>query len=206
MLLNEKNVYKSTIFMIGATLIHPSALVIIPLIIIAKIVKSNRLFVSIVLFFLSILFILYPLLFNAISIVLSFLPAHYYTIYFQQDLVTSLRSLILSSILLVAILMGVPKDSDKLSFYFRLSIIGLSISLFSFRIAMIHRISDYFTLFYLIGFLVALKYVKSIYIKYASLSSIVLIYSFRYISFFTTPLWQPFWNYRTILELFLLGR
>lgn len=208
----QKNVIAYCIWVILAALFHNSAIVLLPVYWFLQIRKTKRLYV-IAAIALIIVFLSYQESFmSLVEWVLGQLNIVNYNYYFETTTGNSLRSVVLSSIILfyASINLYFIKDK-KTEIYTKLWFIALMCNVLSYRLSMFTRIEMYFSVFSVVAFPVI--YLKNrrtpifrrkfmnLLNNYVFPALICTIHILRYYSFFTTPLWEPFYTYHTILEL-----
>lgn len=183
-------------FVLAAFGFHTSAIILLPFYFILTEKKINVAYIFIGLTI--ILFLLFSSLFDyAMSEFLKLFPG--YAIYYENAVQSSLRSFSLSLFFFIFILININKlDGDKIVFA-KLGLISAALSLFTIKFAMISRFGMYFDVFLIVALPCLLSTIKSLPLRWLCLYFIVLIYMLRYVSFFNTPLWEPFFNYQTIM-------
>lgn len=139
-----------------------------------------------------------------------------YVEYFSSGKTNSLRSVLLSSIFYVYVIINIRKLSGVNLAYAKLYLIGISLSLVAYRASMLTRPEMYFDIFSVVVLPNMLKINREIersqaislnksYPAGLFLSNYVLptlmitVYLLRYYSFFTNPLWVAFTTYHTII-------
>lgn len=184
------------LFVLLATGMHSSAIILLPLYFLLTEKPFNKKYLFMTMGGLGVL--LFTPLFDMIAIkLLEYFPRyrHYYT----EGLQNSLRSTIISSFYLFLIAFNLGKLKGKEIIYGKLSLIATFLSVLAIKVSMITRVGMYFDLFLIITIPhIFIRIEKKI---YRQILFIVLIgiYLLRYYSFFTTPLWESFRKYQTIL-------
>lgn len=176
---------------------HSSAIILMPLyfLLTEKPYSKKYLFVTISVLGLLLFTPLFDIIANK---ALDYLPNHY-RFYYNQGLQNSIRATLISSFYLFLIAFNLGKLKGKEIIYGKLSLIATILSVLAIKVSMITRVGMYFDLFLIITIPhIFSKIEKKI---YRQILFIVLIgiYLLRYYSFFTTPLWESFREYQTIL-------
>ncbi|MGK0713940.1 EpsG family protein [Aerococcus urinaeequi] len=184
------------VFILFATGMHSSAIMLLPLYFILTEKPFNRKYLFMTIATLGLL--LFTPLFDMIANKsLEYLP--HYEHYYNQGLENSLRATIISSFYLFLVAFNLSKLQGKEIIYGKLALISTILSILAIKVAMITRIGMYFNIF----LIVAIPHIFSRIEKkiYRQILFIVLIgiYLLRYYSFFTNPLWESFREYQTIL-------
>lgn len=176
---------------------HVSAIILLPIYFILTEKKFNNKKLFLILG--TLLFLIVTPLFDIIvNKILEYMPNNY-RYYYNQGLQNSIRATIISSFYLFLIVFNLGKLKGKEIIYGKLSLIATILSVLAIKISMITRIGMYFDLFLIITIPhIFTRIEKKI---YRQILFIVLIgiYLLRYYSFFTTPLWESFREYQTIL-------
>lgn len=196
-----------------AALFHKSAIVLLPVFLIAneKPVKNWHI-VAVVCVILFLLFS--PSKVNELtSMFLEYFNDKTYTAYINGSNweTNSLRATLLSSLYLVYIFINIKKLRGSTLLYSKLYSIAIIFAIMAYRIPMATRFQMYFDLFSLValpGIIETnLKNEKSDRISilinvYAFPLLLLVIYILRYYSFFVNPLWEKFTEYKTIFGAF----
>lgn len=185
------------LFVLIATGFHSSAIFLLPLYLILNEKAFGKRGV-LVTFILTILLLFTPLFDVITNKFFEYFPK--YEVYYEMDKQNSLRSMIISSFFYLFLLFNINKLSGKELVYGKLSLIAAMISMLTIKIAMISRIGMYFDLFLIITIPQIIDKFSSNTQKYVFILLILSLYLLRYISFFTTPLWESYFNYETILN------
>lgn len=198
-----------------AAQMHQTAWVLLPMYFYFNLKKTPKteLFERWVFIILPIVLIAFsPLLNKLIEIVLGLFSDNLnYLNYITTNQPNSLRSTLLTSIFYVYVLMNIGRTEGKVYQYSRLYLTGLLFSILAFRYSMFGRVQMYFDIFGVISLPMIIracnKNVRSnadkIINVYIFPMLILVIFILRYYSFFTTPLWQYFFEYKTILSLWI---
>jgi len=183
-----------------SSLFHKSAIVLLPIYFVVNTKEISKSFIvlyTIVLYFLVFSPFFNNLLLKILS--LDFFPSKY-MYYYNQGLRNSLRATLISSYFYFLLAFNIKKFNYENIVYAKLSLIGISFNLLAYQIAMLTRIQMYFDVFFIISFPIIFSNMKNKFYKYFFLIVFIMIYILRYYSFFTNPLWEPFWHYQTILS------
>ena len=193
------------------TLFHQSAIALLPIYFIAndrKISNKFLLFVVIVIF--ALLFS-QNLIFSILELILPLFNNLNYVYYANEGSTNSLRATLLSSVYLIYVLVNVGKMEGKALVYSKLYLISCILVVLSYKLSMLTRLQMYFDTFSIVSLPLIWISSKSftyserrwgkvirIINLYALPGLIMVIYLLRYYSFFTNPLWEPFFTYDTI--------
>ena len=89
--------------------------------------------------------------------------------------------------------------------------IGVAFNVLAYRLSMLTRIEMYFTIYSIAAFPMMIKNSWDVTQKHSKLYNlinqwalptlIILVYALRYYSFFTNSMWEPFFDYQTILGI-----
>jgi hypothetical protein len=184
-------------FILLATGMHSSAIILLPIYFFLTEKPFNKKYLFITMTVLGIL-LFTPVFDITVDKLLEYLPNHY-RYYYNQGLQNSIRATLISSFYLFLIAFNLGKLKGKEIIYGKLSLIATILSVLAIKVSMITRVGMYFDLFLIITIPhIFSKIEKKI---YRQILFIVLIgiYLLRYYSFFTTPLWESFREYQTIL-------
>lgn len=129
---------------------------------------------------------------------LEYLPKHYEN-YYEQELQNSILSTLISVIFVVFIAFNLSKLKGNEVIFGKLSLIASIISVLAFKVSMISRIGMYFDLFLIITIPQILNKIPNKSYRMIILTILMLIYIMRYYSFFSNPMWESYWHYKTIL-------
>ena len=186
------------LFSLLAVGMHSSAVILLPLYFIFTTKKLNKrvVFIS----YVSLVALLTTPLFDIIAYkTLEYMPAHYTYIYFEDPVQNSLRSVFISSFFFFLVSFNVHRLEGKEVVYGKLSLIGTMLPLLASKVAMISRINMYFSLFLIVTIPHIFSNIEHKVYRQILFISMITIYILRYYSFFTTPLWESFVRYGTIL-------
>lgn len=185
------------IFIFLAAGMHSSAIILLPLYFLLTEKPFSKKYVFGTMFFLGLL--LFTPLFDIIANkLLEYLPNHY-RYYYDQGLQNSIRATIISSFFLFLIAFNLGKLKGKEIIYGKLSLISTILSVLAIKVSMITRVGMYFDLFLIITIPNIFSRIEKKIYKQILFIALIGIYLLRYYSFFTTPLWESFREYRTIL-------
>lgn len=205
------------ILILTASLIHKSALILLPVYFIANDKPIKKLHIGI-LMVVTLALLINPDLFLGITgrVLPLFNDKNYFS-YFDSGNSNSLRSILLTLIPLCYLLLNSSRMQGKSLIWLKLSIISYLLSILAFRSTALIRIRMYFEIFSIIAipqvFLAinrredisaggnadAAHTVFSVINRYLLPVLIVLIYLFKYYTFFQDPVWKSFLHYKTIL-------
>jgi len=184
-------------FVILASGMHASATILLPVyfLITEKINKKIQLIT------LSMLFLLLftPLFDSITNILMQYYPSHY-EFYYNEQSGNSLRATLLSSIFFFVVFFNLNKLEQKEIVYAKLSLIGTIFSMLAFKLSMVTRFSMYFEVFLIITIPQILNKIPNKILRYTILILLLLIYVLRYYSFFNNPLWEKFWEYKSLFN------
>lgn len=192
----KRQMYKYILLVLIAAGFHSSALILLPFYIILsenKIGKRGVLLSLII----TVLLLTTPLFDIVANKFFEYFPS--YEHYYELGIQNSLRSTIISGLFYLLIIMNINKLSGKELAYGKLSLIGGMISILTIKVSMISRIGMYFDIFLVLTIPQILDKYNSKLKKYTVVILILILYLLRYVSFFTTPLWESYFNYETIL-------
>lgn len=176
---------------------HSSAIILIPLYFFLTEKPFNKKYVFGTMFVLGLL--LFTPLFDIVANkLLDYLPNHY-RYYYNQGLQNSLRATLISSFYLFLIVFNLGKLKGKEIIYGKLSLISTILSLLAIKVSMITRVGMYFDLFLIITIPHIFSRIEKKIFRQILFIVLIGIYLLRYYSFFTTPLWESFREYQTIL-------
>jgi hypothetical protein len=180
-----------------ATGMHASAILLAPLYFLLTEKPFNKKYLFITFLVLG-LFLFTPLFDITANKVLDYLPNHY-RYYYNQGLKNSLRATIISSFYLFLVAFNLGKLKGKEIIYGKLSLISTILSVLAIKVSMISRVGFYFDLFLIITIPHIFSRIEKKIYRQILFIVLIGIYLLRYYSFFTTPLWESFREYKTIL-------
>lgn len=141
-----------------------------------------------------------------------------YSSYIGDGNGNTLRATILSAVYFVYILFNLPNLEGKYLIYGKMYLYSTILAILAYRVSMFTRLQMYFDIFSIIivPYLMINRPMNGkimIYIenprktiwdfcnRYILPGLIILIYFLRYYSFFTNPMWEKFFTYKTVIEL-----
>ena len=206
----KRKILPYIILIVTAALIHKSAIILLPIYFVAndkKIKNKNLLFVI----FIILIFVFIPKYFyDLLNYVLSFFNDKNFNFYVSEGMNNSIRSVILSSIIFVYVVLNIKKLSGKELMYSKLYLISLILNILSINISMITRVQMYFDIFAIITIPAIFNINNNSNIKekrfllflnkYFLPFLVIIIFCLRYYSFFTNPLWKEFFTYISIFS------
>ena len=185
------------VFILLATGMHSSAIILLPLyfILTDKHFKKKYVFATMAILLTLIFTPMFDIIANE---VLEYMPNHY-RYYYNQSLQNSLRATLISSVYFFLIAFNIGKLKGKEIIYGKLSLISTIISVLAVKVSMITRIGMFFDIFTIVTIPQIFNRIDKKIYKQLLFIMLIAIYILRYYSFFTNPLWDSFWNYKTIL-------
>lgn len=197
------------IFIFLATTCHISAIILVPFYFIANDRKVNKIQVITVVSILLILLLEENIFDRVLQYGLNFFDNLNYNAYVLQE-GNSLRAVLLSAVWFVYLVVNINKLRGSTLMFTKLSLVGYIFAILAYYSGMFGRLKMYFEIFSIISIPMIMYQNKisfrgknkalHIINKYALPMLIFVIYILRYYSFFTNPLWKPFWEYHTILS------
>lgn len=194
----KRRIVPYVIFILLATGMHSSAIILLPLYFILTDKQFNRKYTFITIL-LTILLFVTPLFDIIINKFLLYMPR--YRHYFMEVQQNSLRATIISSFYLFLVLLNIGKLRGKEVIYGKLSLIATILSILAVKVSMITRVGMYFDLFLIITIPQIFNRIEKNIYKQILFIIMIAIYLLRYYSFFTNPMWESFRNYKTILGI-----
>lgn len=214
---SQRKVVPYLLLMVAASLFHMSAIFLLPAYFImdTKPVKSGAIVIILLVLFLGLYIV------DVQSVLLSvarFLGNSNYLYYASTDLQNSLRATLLTAIYFIFVLTNLPKLKGRMLVYGKLYLVGTMLGVLAFRASMLTRIQMYFDIFSVVvipAIMVELRKEGIVKVDpkhpiasmwacvnhYALPILIFAVFILRYYSFFTNPMWEPFFEYHTIFEL-----
>lgn len=198
-LINGKRI--TSVFMAFLSMIfHKSSLLVLPFVFILNKKKNKKLWVDSLLI-VTIILLITPLFNVVIDFMLPYFPSHYESAYLSENLGNSLISVIMSFVIYFIILINYKKLEGNEIILGKLSLIGASISVLTYKIAMLSRFQSYFDVFFIVLFPLIIEKQNTKFKKILIITLVIGIYALRYYSFFTNPLWiEGYSKYRTIFS------
>ncbi len=207
----KKKIIPYSICIIMAAMFHKTAIVLLPVYFWANDQQVSRKRCIAICF--SILFLLLSpdVLMSLLEKAVSYFDSANYKYHLAQEMTNSLRSVLLTGITLIYIIIKLPYLKGKTLVYTKLWGVGIAFNVLAYRLAMLTRLEMYFSIFSIVAFpLMVMDSWRTI-TQHSRLYNflcqwvfpgiIIVVYLLRYYSFFTNPMWEPFFEYKTILGL-----
>ena len=202
----KKKIIPYLLMIILAANIHNSAWTLLPIYFLANDRKIGKR-TLIVVIAVVLVFLIGGNMFKSIAEkILNLLDNKNYLSHLQKDTGSSLRSVILSSLFLIYLLINIRKLDGWFAVCAKMYLIGTIISVLVYHINMLGRMQYYFDVFMVVVIPAIMKRNSNerntafgIINKYFLPIMLFVILVARYINFFNTPLYEPFVHYRTIL-------
>lgn len=192
----ERKIFPYIIFVLLATGMHSSAIILLPLYFVLTQKKFDKKYLFITVFLVIVL--IFTPVFDLILVkALEYMPR--YKHYYNQGIQNSLRSTLISSFYLLLVTFNLGKLKGKEIVYGKLSLIATIISILAIKLSMIARIGMYFDIFLIVTIPHIFNRIEKKLNKQILFTILIAIYLLRYYSFFTNPLWESFREYSTIL-------
>lgn len=199
------------IIVLLASLVHASAIILLPFYFIANDRKMGKVQVLIIITVFLILLVSGDVFNDLMEKFIEMFDNTQYEHYVEEGDSNSLRATLLSSIFFVYVAINVPRLKGAALASSKLYLIGCICSVLAFRLSMLTRVQMYFDIFSIVSIPLIIKSNLSnehkplwiIINRYVFPILIFTIYVLRYYSFFTNPLWEAFTEYHTILEVLL---
>ncbi|NLL06783.1 MAG: EpsG family protein [Clostridiaceae bacterium] len=185
------------IFLLLAIGMHSSAVILLPLYFFLTEKPFNKKYLYGMLAILAAL-LFTPLLDLVANKLLVYMPPHY-QYYYNQGLQNSIRATIISSFYMFLVIFNLGKLKGKEIIYGKLSLIATILSVLAVKVSMITRVGMYFDLFLIITIPQIFSRMEKKLYRQVLFIVLIVIYLMRYYSFFTTPLWESYREYHTIL-------
>lgn len=195
--LYEKKFIKFFCFILIAAGFHKSALIILPFLFIVFVKRINILLL--ILIVLSLLFLVLNNGFEfLIEIGIKYFPD--YSSYVEQGARNSIYNLLISCVFFTIIIVNINKLKGKQFYYSLLGLISTIFSILTYKLSMLMRIGMYFEIYLVISLPIIVMSVKNKIFRFLIIIFVLLIYGYRYFSFFTDPLWiEKYSDYHTII-------
>lgn len=195
----KKNLVKYSLLIMIATGFHASAIIVFPVYFLLnekKITQKKKVFI-----FVGVITLLFTPVFDLLAYrLLEYLPSHY-KFYYEQGLQNTIRATLISSVYFFVVLFNINKLQGREIIYGKLSLIATVLSILAMKISMITRIGMYFDIFLIVTLPQIFSIIEKKSYKYILMVLLMLIYFFRYYSFFTDPVWSKYYGvYKTILN------
>jgi hypothetical protein len=179
---------------------HASAIIILPFYFLLN--QSKIKMRWIIIYLVTIIILLVSPIFELIaSNIMAYFPQYQH--YLTSDSTSSLRSSIVTSIILFIVLLNINKMEGKEIIFGKLALVALALSILSYKLTMLARIGMYFDIYLIIALPVICRKIENTVLRYLVYAAIISIYFFRYISFFSNPMWQEYYStYHTVFSNF----
>lgn len=200
------------LIILASALIHQTAILLLPMYFYFNLARTKRVerIERIVFIVLPIVLLAASsLLNNLINYVLGYFGNNLnYLSYIENNTPNSLRSTLLTAVFYVYVVFNLNKVEGKAYQYSRMYLCGLFFAILSYRYNMFGRFQMYFDIFGIVSLPMILNGCKTkmqgtgiakLMNRYLFPAVIVAIFILRYYSFFTTPLWEYFFEYKTFL-------
>lgn len=205
-----------SILILLATMMHKSAIVLLPIYFVTSPISFRRRHVCAVLMALGILLTMVDLT----AIVLWFselVNDNSYFYYVKGGVTNSLRATLLTGISFVYVLGNLPRLKDRELVYGKLYLISTALGVLAFRMSMLTRIQMYFDIFAVVAIPAIIRAdlergvirvdrdnlpetLWNVVNRFVLPTLVFLVYGLRYYSFFTNPSWSAFFSYHTIFS------
>lgn len=205
------------IMITAGALFHKSAVLLLPVwfVLNEKPVRRRTMFAVVLMLFVLLIFV------DVNGVVLSVAKQFddvNYVYYASSGRGNSLRATLLTAIIFLYVLGNLPNLQGRTLVYGKLYLVGLTLGILAIHVSMLTRIQMYFDIFAIVTLpaiykmnresgpvLVRPKHVFGtlwdLCNKYFLPILIFTVYVLRYYSFFTNPMWQSFYTYRTIFSV-----
>jgi len=186
-----------TALIILATGMHTSAALLLPFYLILNQKKVSK--ISKILICLFIILMLFtPLSRIMITTALNFFPQ--YEDYFSsgEGLDFGLGAIINTLFFFLLIFLNINKLAEKQRVYGKLYLTAITLTFIARVAPMITRVGMYFDVFIIIALPMVFSKMKKGYTRSLAFAVMILIYIARLHAFYTNPMWESFWEYRTI--------
>lgn len=194
----QKKIAWYFVFVLLATGMHTSAIILLPLYFILNEKKITQ--KQIIIIFISIAILIATPAFDLLANkILEYMPSHY-RIYYDQGLENSLRATLLSSFFFFFLIFNLKLLKGKEIIYGKLALIASIVSLLAFKVSMINRVGMYFDIFMIISIPTIFGKMERGLNKKVIFIIMLAIFILRYYSFFANPMWESFLNYTTIFN------
>lgn len=205
----NKRIFPYIICITLACLIHVSAIILLPLYFLANKKHIDKRWILIVLLGLLFMIVYGKDIVNSILQSFAGELSLNYSYYLLEEKSNSLRSIILTSITLIYIAINIPHLEGSTLMFSKLYFIGCIFGILAYHVSMLTRFQMYFDIFSIVSIPMIMYQnntqrtfkngVGLLVNKYFLPVLIFVVYGLRYYSFFTNPLWEPFYEYQTIL-------
>lgn len=207
----ERKFIKYLLLIALATLFHTSAIILLPIYLIANDKKVGRFQMIAFLVITIVLLSENSIVDMVITSVLDLLGNKQYEYYYSEGATNSLRATLLTGISFLYVLMNLKHLEGSQLLCGKLCLIGLLFGVLAYRVSMLTRLQMYFDIFSVVALPSIVEYHVSA--KESSIAKIIHLYGFpililiiyllRYYSFFSNPMWESFGTYHTFFEALL---
>lgn len=122
-----------------------------------------------------------------------------YEVYYKFGQSSGLRTALISGVLFLIVICNINRLEGRAMVYGKLALIAVSISMFAVRVVMIARVGMYFDIFLIVALPSILEKMNLKVNREIVFCMILAIYGMRYLSFFLSPEWSPYYgNYQTV--------
>jgi len=208
----RKKIIPYILLILIATLIHASAIILLPFYFVANEKKVG--IIQLVVFLMGVLILLLGWdLFDEFfsNLIIALFDDPNYIRYFEQDRQNTIRATLLTSVTGIYLLLNIRKLEGASLMCAKLYLIGIALGVLAYRVSMLTRFQMYFDIFSVVAIPSILQTNKEpkieepewlvILNKFVFPLLIFVIYLARYYSFFTNSLWEAFFTYKTILRI-----
>lgn len=205
----NKRIFPYIICITLACFIHVSAIILLPFYFLANKKHIDKRWILIVLLGLLFMIVYGKDIVNSILQSFAGELSVNYSYYLLEEKSNSLRSIILTSITLIYIAINIPHLEGSTLMFSKLYFIGCIFGILAYHVSMLTRFQMYFDIFSIVSIPMIMYQnntqrtfkngVGLLVNKYFLPVLIFVVYGLRYYSFFTNPLWEPFYEYQTIL-------
>ncbi|WP_238382807.1 EpsG family protein [Vibrio coralliirubri] len=193
-LINRKKLLY-VLIILAASEFHPSAVALLSLVVVPFNKRPSTMLKVTLVFSLPIM--LSSSVFSSLlGFILDFLPQYSH---YESGEGNSLRSVLLSFIIFLFILIRMNTVDDKHVPFVNMTLISSYLSLLAFNLGMLTRFAIYFDVFSIVGMPVLFSNLRKDKKAFLFGLLVLAIYILRYYSFFTNNLWQPFFQYNSVI-------
>lgn len=184
------------LMILTATGFHKSAIIILPLYLFLNDSKIKKKWLAILVAGVAVL-VFTPVLDIMLRFAFRFFPQ--YEVYYKFGQPSGLRTALISGVLFLVVIFNINKLEGRAMIYGKLALIAVSISMFAVRVVMIARVGMYFDIFLIVALPSILEKMNLKVNREIVFCMILAIYGMRYLSFFLSPEWSPYYgNYQTV--------
>lgn len=175
---------------------HKSAIIILPLYLFLNESKINRKWLVLLVAGTAVLAYT-PVLDIVLGFTFQFFPQ--YATYVNLGQPSGLRTALISGVLFLIVIININKLEGRAMVYGKIALLAGAISMIAVRIVMLARIGMYFEIFLIVALPQILDTMNLKVNRQIVFCIIIAIYAMRYVSFFLSPEWSPYYgNYQTI--------